>query len=298
MPRITVIGSFNMDLVVMADRLPGAGETVVGFDFFQGPGGKGSNQAIAARRLGAEVSFIGAVGTDQFGEDARQLHLDEGIDISGLAQRELPTGVALIVVDRHGENQIAAAAGANGTVDAQLVEMATETISSSDVLIGQMETSISGFLAAAEVAKAAGRIVILNPAPGGELPDRVWSLIDVVTPNEHELQRIAGDGRVESLAAKLHDLGKVDVVVTQGAQGVTWVGSEGSQRLPATSVDAVDTTGAGDAFNAGLAVGLSEGQPMEDAIRLALRAGAFAVTRLGVLDGLATRDELDGEIPL
>ena len=289
MPSIAVLGSFNMDLVVAAERLPEPGRTVLGRSFHRGPGGKGSNQAIAARRLGAEVSFIGAVGDDEFGAAARRLLAAEGVDISGLASVDRPTGVALIVVDDRGENQIAVAPGANEAVTSALVEEQAPAIAGADVLLAQLETPLDAFLAAAAAARAGGTTVILNPAPAAPLPDRVWSAVDVLTPNQHEMSGLFGGGEPGRISGP-------EVIMTKGAEGAVWYRGGIARSYPAAPADAVDTTGAGDAFNAGLAVGMAE-QGIEAGIVLGLRAGAFAVTRIGVLDGLAARAELDRAFP-
>ena len=285
-----------MDLVVAAERLPEPGRTVLGHSFHRGPGGKGSNQAIAARRLGAEVSFIGAVGADDFGAAARRLLTAEGVDTSGLASVDQPTGVALVVVDAHGENQIAVAPGANATISPAMVEGHESAIARADVLLAQLETPLDAFLAAAAVARAHGTIVVLNPAPAARLPGRAWDLIDVVTPNQHEKVELFGNRAIGPAAARVHGTGP-EVIVTRGQEGAVWFHGEESRCYPAVPAAAVDTTGAGDAFNAGLAVGIAE-EGMEAGIMLGLRAGAFAVTRIGVLDGLATRTELDAALPV
>ena len=291
MVSVTVLGSFNMDLVVTAPSLPGPGRTVLGRDFYQGPGGKGSNQAIAARRLGADVAFLGAVGDDDFGRAARALFLEEGIDASGLAEVGEPTGAALIVVDDRGENQIAVAPGANWAVTPEMAETHEGIIARADVLLAQLETPVAAFLRAAEIARANGTMVILNPAPAFPLPDRVREAADVLTPNQHELaEALGGDAVREATGAG------AQVVATRGAEGAVRHGPDGTMTYPARPAEAVDATGAGDAFNAGLAVGLAEGG-MEAGMELGLRAGAYAVTRRGALCGLATRAQLDEAFP-
>jgi ribokinase len=297
MPRIVVLGSFNMDLVVFTPRLPGPGETVLGTDFVRGPGGKGSNQAIAAARLGADVAFIGAVGADSFGDEARSRHEAEGIDTAHLLAVDRPTGVALIMVDDEGENVIAVAPGANSAITPDRVRASSDVIAAADVLLGQLEVPIESFRTAASIASHAGTTVVLNPAPAAPLPNDLWPLIDVITPNEHELLELAGSAPMEWAATELRSRGDIDVVVTRGPLGVLWTGSDGARHLPAIRAEAIDTTGAGDAFNAGLAVGLAETGSLEAGIELGLRAGAHAVTRRGVLDGLATREQLDRIFP-
>ena len=288
-----MLGSFNMDLVVLTPQLPEPGETVLGTEFLRGPGGKGSNQAIAAARLGGEVAFVGAVGADEFGEEAKRRHEAEGIDTTYFRTVDRPTGVALIIVDDEAENVIAVAPGANSEITPDAVRTAADAIAKADVLVGQLEVPVEAFHTAARIASEAGTIVLLNPAPAAPLPDDLWELLDVITPNEHELVSLAGAAPIEWAATKLRGRGDLDVVVTRGALGVLWTGANGTRQVPAVRAAAVDTTGAGDAFTAGLAVGIAESGSIEEGIALGLRAGAHAVTMPGVLDGLATRQELD-----
>ena len=298
MASVVVLGSFNMDLVVQADTLPSPGETVLGHSFARGPGGKGSNQAIAAARLGAAVSFIGVIGDDEFGAAALELYAREGIDAGGVTVVPSPTGVALIVVDAAGENQIAVASGANTLLSIEMVRTQEEAIASADVLLAQLETPVEAFIEAASIAQRHDTKVILNPAPAAELNDRAFEHLDVITPNQHELIAMANVTNPDWAATALANRGTgLDVIVTKGPFGATWTGSHGAQRFPAIRTEAVDTTGAGDAFNAGLAVGMAEYGTIEAGIALGLRAGAFAVTRVGVIDGLATRSQLDEDVP-
>ena len=298
MPSIAVLGSFNMDLVVAARRLPERGQTVLGRSFRRGPGGKGSNQAVAARRLGAEVSFIGAVGKDEFGAAARRLLAAEGVDTAGLAAVDRPTGAALIVVDDRGDNQIAVAPGANLSLTPAMVESCGPAIAAADVLLASLETPLDAFLAAAAIARRRGTTVILNPAPAAPLPDEAWGAIDFLTPNEHEMEELFGAGTAgRGLDRGGEGTAGMEVIVTRGADGAVRLGGGGRMRsYPAVPARAVDTTGAGDAFNAGLAVGMAE-QGVEAGIGLGLRAGAFAVTRAGALDGLPFRADLDRAFP-
>lgn len=291
MVSVAVLGSFNMDLAVAAPALPGPGRTVLGRSFFQGPGGKGSNQAIGARRLGAETAFLGAVGDDGFGRAARALLQREGVDVSGLAVVGEPTGVALIVVDDRGENQIAVAPGANRAVTPEMVEEHGQIIAGADVLLAQLETPVEAFIRAGQIARAHGTKVVLNPAPAAPLPDPAWEAADVLTPNQSELAELTGEGSVRELTER-----GVRVAATKGAAGAALHGPDGSASFPAYPAEAVDATGAGDAFNAGLAVGLAE-SGLRAGVELGLRAGAYAVTRRGALDGLATRAQLDGAFP-
>lgn len=291
MVSVAVLGSFNMDLAVAAPALPGPGRTVLGRSFFQGPGGKGSNQAIGARRLGAETAFLGAVGDDEFGRAARALLQREGVDVSGLAVVGEPTGVALIVVDDRGENQIAVAPGANRAVTPEMVEEHGRIIAGADVLLAQLETPVEAFIRAGQIARAHGTKVVLNPAPAAPLPGPAWEAVDVLTPNQSELAELTGEGSVRELTER-----GVRVAATKGTAGAELHGPDGAASFAAYPAEAVDATGAGDAFNAGLAVGLAE-TGLRAGVELGLRAGAYAVTRRGALDGLATRAQLDGAFP-
>ena len=297
MPRVAVLGSFNMDLTVVSDRLPEPGRTVLGRSFHRGPGGKGSNQAVAARRLGAEVSFIGAVGGDEFGAAARRLLAAEGVDAAGLAEVDRPTGAALIAVDARGENQIAVYPGANLSLTPAMVEKARRAIAAADVLLAQLETPVDAFLAAASIARRCGTTVILNPAPAAPLPDEAWGLIDILTPNQHEMEELFGAGQAGGGLGPDEERTKgLEIIVTKGAEGAVRTAGGRIRSYPAAPARALDTTGAGDAFNGGLAVGAAE-HGVEAGIELGLRAGAFAVTRAGALDGLPFRGELDRAFP-
>jgi len=291
--KIVVLGSFNMDMTVFADSLPQPGETVLGSNLLQSPGGKGSNQAIGAARLGAEVTFVGSVGRDGFGDQAMKIYESENIDTTYVTRSHLPTGAALIVVDRGGENQIAVAPGANSELTPALVERAASVIEEADVLVGQLETPLDGFMAAARIAQQASTLVILNPAPSQALPDELWPLVDVLTPNQHELAQLAGVGDVETAAQLLQQRGPSSIVVTRGAQGATIATANEVTSISSHDVDVVDSTGAGDAFTSALAVAIGDGDPIRAAVAFASKAGAYAVTRRGVLDGLGTRVDID-----
>lgn len=295
MADIAVIGSFNMDLVVTADSLPRPGETVLGSRFVKGPGGKGSNQALAAARLGADVVFIGAVGDDAFGHEARALYAAEGVDSTGLDTVDAPTGVALIVVDANGENQIAVASGANALVSDAHIRTLADRLPS--VIVGQLETPPSAFHTAAALARPNGSTAILNPAPARDLDHTVLADVDILIPNEIEATMLTGAADLDGAIDRLHGMGVAEVIVTLGSDGAAWSSGDGVRRFDAHRIEAVDTTGAGDAFVAGVAVGLAETGRIEDGIALGLRAGAYAATRLGVLDSLPTRTALDAALP-
>ena len=299
--RVVVVGSYNVGLTVVGQTLPSRGQTVLGHTFDMGPGGKGSNQAIGARRLGADVVFVAKVGNDVFGESARELFEREGISGPGILETDRHTGVGLILVDDEGSNMIAVAPGANALLTPEDLDGVPGLFDGASVLLCQLECSVDLFMAAARRARAAGATTILNPAPAVPLPDEAYQLIDILTPNQTELAVLTGldpEGadHPEETARALIERGTDEVIVTLGDRGVVRVTSQGADRRPARMVPVRDTTGAGDAFNAGLVAGLAADRPIEEALDLGIRAGAFCVTRLGVIDGLPTREQLDREV--
>ncbi len=307
--RVIVVGSVNVDLVVVAARLPAPGETVTGGDVARHHGGKGGNQAVAAARLGAQVAFVGAVGRDDFGTAARVALEAEGIDVTHLAAVARPTGVALIVVDARAENLIAVAPGANASPTAASVTaaLAALAISPGDVVLVCREIPPDAVRAALATARAAGAIGVLNPAPADGLDAATIALADVLTPNETELALLAadaadagdepgrGDSDVETSARRLLSGGPGGraVVVTLGAAGALVVPATGAAvRVPAVPVVPVDTTGAGDAFSGALAVGLAAGLPLAEAVRRAVAAAGLSTTRAGARGGMPTAAEM------
>ena len=298
-PVVTIVGSFAVGLTLRADRFPVAGETVIGRDFDQGPGGKGSNQAVQAARLGADVEFVGLVGDDAFAAIARELYRREGVGTRYLGV--VPgrnTGVGFIVLNREGENCIVLDPGANTCLEPAHVERARPRIEASDVLLTQLEIPVAAAVHALRLARAAGVTAILNPAPARPVPLEELALADIVTPNETELRILLGlapDDPSDSLdlCRRLLDAGVRTVVLTRGARGALVVEAGGVAEVPAFPVPVVDTTGAGDAFSATLAVSLAEGRPLVEAVRRAAAAGALACTALGVIPALPRREAVD-----
>jgi len=314
--RVVVVGSVNVDLVVVAPRLPGPGETVTGGDLARHHGGKGGNQAVAAARLGAPVAFVGAVGDDDFGVAARAALAAEGIDVTHLAGAARPTGVALIVVDARAENLITVAPGANATPTRASVTAALTAlvVGPGDVVLACREVPPDAVRAALATARAAGAVAVLNPAPADGLDAETIALADVLTPNETELGLLAAPGgasagpaaaraapeparvdEVEETARRLlaDGPGGRAVVVTLGAAGALAVPAAGPAILvSAVRVVPVDTTGAGDAFNGALAVGLAAGLPLGEAVRRAVAAAGLSATRPGARGGMPTAGEL------
>jgi ribokinase len=294
MPKIVVVGSANTDMVIKTERIPGPGETVIGGAFVMAAGGKGANQAVAAARLGAKVTFVGRLGTDVFGDRAIAGYEQERIDTSCIVRdADAASGVALIFVDARGENSIAVASGANARLTPGDVEEAESAISAADVLLVQLEVPIESVCRAIELAHAASVPVILNPAPAKAIQPGMLAQVDFATPNEHEITVVVGEPDRELAVVKMLDAGTRTVLVTLGPQGVLWATPGARRRVPAFSVDAVDTTAAGDAFNGGLAYALAVGDSTADAIRFANAVAALSVTRMGAQPSLPTKAEVD-----
>lgn len=297
-PRILVVGSINIDIVVLTDHLPTPGETVTGGTLLLNHGGKGANQAVAARRLGAEVRFIGCVGEDTFGPALRASLAAEGIGVDGLATLPGSTsGTAAIVVDAAGRNQIAVASGANRQLTTAWVERFAADFAWAHVVLCQLEVPLDTVLWTLQTARQHSAITILNPAPAHTLPSAIWPLVDYLTPNEVEAAYLSGLPlttlpEAEAVAQTLLALGPRVVILTLGDQGA--MACQATQRfsIPAFAVPVVDTTAAGDAFNGALAVALGEGQSLEEATRFANATAALACTQRGAQDSLPQRRQV------
>jgi ribokinase len=297
--HVAVVGSLNMDLVVRAPRLPSPGETIIGHDFHILPGGKGANQAVAAARLGARVSMVGRVGHDAFACSLLDNLAAAGVDHTFVAQdAEAATGVALIEVDDGGQNSIVVASGANMRLSPADVDAAETIVAAAAVLLLQLESPLEVVIRAAQIARAHGAMVILNPAPACPLSSTLLSLVDVLVPNESETALLAGMpvgdlAEAEAAATALRQSGVRTVILTLGEQGALLAQAGGIEYFPAFAVRPVDTTAAGDAFMAGLAVALAEGQSLAEAVRWGNAAGALATTQLGAQPSLPTRQALE-----
>jgi ribokinase len=298
MPKVVVIGSANVDLTVKVDRLPEPGETVSGGDFYTSFGGKGANQAVAALRAGSEVRFCAKVGHDRNGEAIIRNLEDLGLDTQGiLRDASLPTGVALIMVDRAGNNAIAVAPGTNRALTEEDIHRAEPALSWADVLLIQLEIPQPAVSRALHLAKARDLVTILNPAPARSIPREALSLVDILTPNEVEAAflsgiGVAGPNHAARAGKLLIDMGCTQVITTLGHRGCCWVGKDGVRVFPSFPVTGVDSTAAGDAFNGALACAVSERRPMSEAIRFASAAGALTATRTGAQDSIPTRSEI------
>lgn len=295
---VVVFGSINMDLVVRVGRLPAAGETLLGERFFSAPGGKGANQAVAAARLGAPTRMVGRVGADVFGATLRAGLRADGVDVAGvLDDPAAASGVALIQVDQSGENTIVVAPGANAALAAPDLARLDDALEGARVLLLQLEVPLETVLEAARLARARGVTVVLDPAPARPLPEALYALTDLITPNEHEAAALLGvairdQAQARGAARALLERGVGGALVKLGARGACWCGPDGARDLAPFPVAALDTVAAGDACNGALAVALAEGRPLDEALRWGMAAGALAVTRAGAQPALPRRDEL------
>ncbi|WP_181701424.1 ribokinase [Chthonobacter albigriseus] len=287
---IVVFGSINVDLVTAVDRLPGPGETVKGPDYQTFPGGKGANQALAARRAGAEVAMVGAVGRDGFADTALALLKADGVDLSGVSVVDAPTGIAMIAVDRRAENQIIVASGANSRADAATLG---RRLGAGDILLLQFEVPEGEVLRAAEIAKSRGARVILNAAPAGPVDPSLIALLDGLVVNEHEAAEVGAAAGLPTeptaFAAAFADATGGFCVVTLGAEGAYATVGSAAYRIPAAAATVVDTTAAGDAFVGSFAAALGRGLELRDAVIEGVSAGSLAVETTGAQPSLPRR---------
>jgi ribokinase len=298
-PRILVIGSSNTDMVVSVDNFPAPGETLLGKKFMMNPGGKGANQAVAAARLGGDVTFVAKVGNDVFGEQARQQFRNENICTDFiLTDPDNASGIALITVDQHGENTIVVAQGANASLHIDDLRQITPVIAACDIILLQLEISLDAVSFVLKEAKRhPGKKVILNPAPAAILPNIFFDGLFMITPNRAESELLSGVPIVDIESARaaaeiLLEKGVQNVIITLGREGALLHSRETSKHVPGIVVKALDTTAAGDIFNAALAVALTEGKPLERSIDFANRAAALSVGRAGAQASAPYRHEL------
>ena len=293
--KIVVLGSLNMDLIGRAPRIPLPGETILGSGFATAAGGKGANQATAAARLGAQVTMIGCVGADAYGDALRAGLQGDGIDTQFLRTvGDAHTGTALIVVDDAGENSIVVISGANWRIAEEDVDRAAAAVRGADALVLQLETPLPVVAYAAELAAGHGIPVLLNPAPARPLPGSLLATVTCLIPNESEAALLAGcavddAAGLETAVQRLRERARGTIIVTMGSRGAFTADGGGSFHTPAFAVDAVDSTAAGDAFVAGVAVAMGEKRPLRETVRFAAAAGALATTQHGAQPSLPTR---------
>ncbi len=298
MGRIVVIGSSNTDMVVKSPKLPAPGETILGGTFLMNPGGKGANQAVAAARLKGNVTFVTKTGNDLFGDQSKHLFDIEGIDTRFIIRDpKNPSGIALITVDQHGENCIVVAPGSNGTLSAFDIDDAVYGNDPLDVFLLQLEIPVSTVEYVAQKVSLKGNRVILNPAPARILPPDLLHSLFLITPNEVEAELLTGiavndAASAEKAAEKLHRLGVRNVVITMGASGAYLYSGKISKLIPVVPVKAVDSTAAGDVFNGAMAVAISEGKSLEEAVVFANKAASISVVRMGAQASAPYRNEI------
>ena len=303
-PKIVVLGGINIDLIALAPRVPGPGETVVGDDFYTTPGGKGGNQAVAAARLGAEVSMIGRVGGDIFGPGLLDDLRKDGVDVSGVAvDPDRSSGVAFILLDSDRQNRIVAVYGANAACDDEQLRAAHLAMDGADTLLLQQETDVELSLAAAEYARANGVRVVWDPAPVRDVAVEAYRNVDVLTPNQTEVKALCGIDVIDvdsaqRAAGTLVEMGIPTAIVKLGEQGACYATKTRSGHVPSFEVEPVDTVGAGDAFGAGLAVALGEGASLEEAVRFGCATGALSVTTAGAQAAMPYRAQVEALLNL
>ena len=297
--NIVVVGSSNTDMIIKLDRLPQPGETVLGGDFSTAAGGKGANQAVAAARAGGAVTFVARVGDDMFGRLAVEQFAADGIDVRHVIEdSDAPSGVALIFVDRNGENSIAVASGANARLTPVDALSARDAVRDAQIMITQLETPIETVRAAVVLASEYGVPVILNPAPAQSLGVDILRHVSVLTPNETEAELLTGvkvstTADAEAASEKLASMGVEAIVMTLGSRGAFVFNADHSELIAGFDVQAVDTTAAGDVFNGALAVALAKETPLLEAVHFANAAAALSVTKLGAQPSAPTLDEIE-----
>ena len=298
MKNICVIGSLNMDLVVKVDTMPKGGQTLIGSNFKEVPGGKGANQAVAMARLGGNVSMIGKVGNDGFGQTLLNALKADNVNTDYIGIEEGPTGVALITVDKNAENSIVVAPGANFKVAVEDIDNNIEAINNSDIVVVQLETPLETIKYGLKKAKEAGKYTILNPAPAVVLEDEIIKNVDLLTPNETELEILSGveinnEDDIKRAAQIMIDKGVKELIVTLGSKGSLYINKERSMFKSAYKVNAVDTTAAGDSYTGALSVAFANGKNVEEAMDFASKVGALSVMKEGAQSSLPTLKDVE-----
>ena len=296
--RILVIGISYTDMTIKSDNLPLPGQTILGGRFIMGPGGKGANQAVAAKRLGGNVEFICKIGHDIFGKNAADGYKKEGIDISHILYSTEPSGVALILVDKTGENVISVAPGANGDLSVEDIESIANVIKEADYLILQLEIPTDAVIRAAKIAHEAGVYVILNPAPACKLPNELFQYISLITPNQTETELMTGVKLINeqsfiTAVENFNRMGVKDVIITLGSKGSLVCYDGKNEFVPAIKVDAVDATAAGDTFCGAVCVALSQGKNLKEAAVFATKAASLTVQKMGAQDSIPSITDIN-----
>ncbi|WP_286316674.1 ribokinase [Romboutsia ilealis] len=297
MKNICVIGSLNMDLVVNVDTMPKPGQTIIGSNFKEVPGGKGANQAVAMARLNGNVSMIGKVGEDGFGQTLINSLKNDKVDTTYIQTTKGSTGVALITVDKNAQNSIVVSPGANFEVKEEDIDNNIKAIENSDIVVLQLETPLNTIKYALNKAKKLNKYTILNPAPAVKLDDEIIKNVDLLTPNETELEIISGvsienEEDIQKAAQIMIEKGVKELIVTLGSKGSLYINKEKSMFKKAYKVEAVDTTAAGDSYTGALAVALSQDKGIEDAMDFASKVGALSVLKEGAQSSLPTLEEV------
>jgi ribokinase len=299
MNRLVVLGSVNADHVLRVPHFPRPGETLTGHSYQVVPGGKGANQAVAAARLGAPVAFIARIGDDAIGHQMKTGFAKDGIDVSAVElDEQLPTGIAIIYVSDEGENSIGISAEANGALSPAMVKRHETLIADAHTLLLQLEVPLESVFEAASLARSHGTRVVLNPAPARPLPADLLALVDLITPNQTEAELLIGvkvtdEASAAQAAARFHQMGISDVMITLGSQGVYCSNARQQQLIPGFRVEAVDTTAAGDTFNGALLAAELAGADFNDAVRFAHGAAALSVTKFGAQSSIPSKVEVD-----
>lgn len=298
MKNICVIGSLNMDLVVNVDKMPKPGQTIIGSNFKEVPGGKGANQAVAMARLNGNVSMIGKVGEDGFGQTLINSLKNDKVDTTYIKTTKGATGVALITVDNNAQNSIVVSPGANFEVKEEDIDNNIEAIKNSDIVVLQLETPLNTIKYALKKSKELNKYTILNPAPAVKLDDEIIKNVDLLTPNETELEIISGvnietEEDIQKAAQIMIEKGVKELIVTLGSKGSLYINKEKSIFKKAYKVQAVDTTAAGDSYTAALAVALSKDQSIEEAMDFASKVGALSVLKEGAQSSLPTLEDVE-----
>lgn len=298
MKKICVIGSLNMDLVVNVDEMPKKGQTLIGSAFKEVPGGKGANQAVAMARLGADIRMIGKVGKDSFGETLINQLKNDKVNTKYIHREDCASGVAMITVDKNAENSIVVAPGANFKVLEKDIDKCIEAIDESDIVVLQLETPINTIKYALQKSKELGKYTILNPAPAVKLEDSIIENVDLLTPNETELEILSGvkienEDDIKKAADVLIEKGVKELIVTLGSKGSLYINKDNTKLKKSYKVEAIDTTAAGDSYTGALAVAFAQDKNIDEAMDFASKVGALAVTKEGAQSSLPTMEDVN-----